>query len=61
MPGMADPATGYRRIPALGNAQKRLFWILKGLPSGTYYWSVQAIDTAFCGSAWAPEETLIIP
>ncbi|GAG43799.1 unnamed protein product, partial [marine sediment metagenome] len=41
--GMAEGASGWRRIPALGNAQQRLSWTLKGLPPGTYYWSVQAI------------------
>jgi len=61
MPGMADPATGYRHIPALGNAQKRCFWILKGLAPGTYYWTVQAIDTAYAGGPWAPEGTFIVP
>ena len=56
--GMADPTTGLRRIPALGNAQKRLSWRVKGLGPGAYYWSVQAVDTAFAGSPWAEEQQL---
>jgi len=57
--GMADPSSGLRRLPALGNAQKRLSWTLGNLTPGVhpYYWSVQAIDTAFAGSFW-PEETI---
>ncbi len=51
----ADPATGFRRVPQLGNAQERLTAILTNLHSGTYYWSVQAIDTAFAGSSFAAE------
>ena len=58
--GMADPS-GRRRIPALGNAQKRLSWTLKGLASDRCCWSVQAIDTAFAGSPRAPEETVTVP
>jgi hypothetical protein len=55
---MADPVTGKRRIPALGNAQMRHFTLLRNLEIGrTYYWSVQAIDTAFAGGAWSPEAT----
>jgi hypothetical protein len=50
----ADVATGWRRLPALGNAGERLFSIVN-LPPGTYYWSVQAIDSAFAGSPFAPE------
>jgi hypothetical protein len=53
---MADTVTGRRRIPALGNAQMRRFAFLRNLEFGkTYYWSVQAVDTAFAGGAWAPE------
>ena len=52
--GMADPAGGQRRLPAIGSAQKRLTWALS-LPNGDYYASVQAIDAAFAGSAWAGE------
>jgi hypothetical protein len=55
---MADPTTGARRIPALGNAQLRRFSVLSQLEKGrTYYWSVQAIDSGFVGGAWAPEAT----
>jgi hypothetical protein len=53
---MADAITGKRRIPALGNAQMRHFTLLRNLEFGrTYYWSVQAVDTAFAGGAWASE------
>jgi hypothetical protein len=50
----ADVVTGWRRLPALGNAGENLFSIYN-LPPGTYYWSVQAIDSAFAGSPFAPE------
>jgi uncharacterized repeat protein (TIGR01451 family) len=56
---MADEATGYRRIPWLGNAQHGLTATLT-LPAGTYYWSAQAIDTAFAGSAFAPEQSFTV-
>ena len=61
--GMADSSTGLRRIPSIGNAQKKLSWTLKGL-NGKFkdcYWSVQAIDSAFAGSAWASESCVIRP
>ncbi len=54
VPAMANLSTGYRRIPALGNAQKRLSWTINGI-TGPVYWSVQAIDGAFAGGAWAAE------
>jgi len=56
--GMSGTSNGYRRVPALGNAQKRLSWTLKNMPAGPLYWSVQAIDTGFTGSPWAPEQLL---
>jgi hypothetical protein len=52
--GMANLTTGYRLLPASGNAQKRLSWTLHGVVRPVY-WSVQAIDGAFAGGAWAPE------
>jgi predicted outer membrane repeat protein len=57
---MADLSSGLRRIPAMGNVQKRLSWTIKGLPCDTYYWSVQAIDTAFAGSPWATEQSVVV-
>jgi len=51
---MANLTTGYRRLPAHGNVQKRLSWTLNGI-TGAVYWSVQAIDGAYAGGAWAPE------
>ncbi len=54
--GMADLTTGQRRLPALGNANENLGWTVGGLTTGqTYYWSVQAVDTALAGGPWATE------
>lgn|GEM_PF-837705 len=57
---MADVATGFRRVPALGNADENLSWPLTNLPTGTYYWSVQAVDHAWAGSAFAAEKTFTL-
>jgi hypothetical protein len=60
--GMAD-ATGLRRLPARGAIQPGMStseWTLT-LPAGTYYWSVQAIDTGLMGGEWAAEETVTVP
>ncbi len=56
---MANTVNGYRRLPALGNAQHGLTATLT-LSSGTYYWSVQAIDTTWAGSAFASEGSFTI-
>ena len=58
---MALPATGHRLVAALGNAGLNLEWTLRDLPSGTYFWSVQAIDNSYKGSPFAPEGTFTIP
>jgi hypothetical protein len=52
----SETGTGVRRVPALGNAQTRLNALAR-LPVGRYYWSVQAVDSAFAGSPFAPEAT----
>lgn len=57
---MADPATGFRRIPALGNAGVILSKPLTHLKPGTYYWSVQSIDHNFAGSQFATESSFTI-
>jgi hypothetical protein len=56
----AAAANGFRRLPQLGNAQGGLSNIVTRLSSGTYYWSVQAIDASFAGGPFAPESTFSI-
>ncbi|MEG4215047.1 FG-GAP-like repeat-containing protein [Microcoleus sp. Pol14C6] len=47
---------GTRQVVGLGNANQNTQWQLKDLsPDKTYYWSVQAIDTAWAGSPFAEE------
>ncbi|MDB6019020.1 MAG: putative peptidase [Pedosphaera sp.] len=60
MAGMADPVTGFRRVPLLGNTSERLSWTLK-LPVGTYYWGAQTIDHAFAGSVFGAEQSFAVP
>jgi hypothetical protein len=56
----ANPITGFRRVPALGNAQMRHFLPLAGVTNGqTVYWSVQAVDTAFAGGPFAAETSVV--
>jgi hypothetical protein len=56
---MAAVDTGWRRVVQAGGAQHGTTAVLNGLPAGSYYWSVQAIDSALAGSRFAAESTLI--
>ena len=58
---MADLSTGLRRIAAMGNAQTSTSRSVTGLAPGTYYWSVQSVDSAFAGSPWATEQQVVLP
>ena len=49
--------TGLRRLPQMGNANGRLFAKFATKPGTLYYWSVQAVDTAFAGGPFAPERS----
>jgi methionine-rich copper-binding protein CopC len=57
-PAMADlsggSSDGLRRIATIGPKQGTS-WTVTGLTASTFYWSVQAVDTALAGSAWAAE------
>jgi hypothetical protein len=53
-------SNGYRKVAEAGNANQATNWTLKNLAPGTYYWSVQAIDTAFAGSTFATEGSFTI-
>ena len=51
-------AGGYRRLPALGNAQSDLGSHVDSLQANTtYFWSVQSVDAALLGSPFAPEQS----
>ena len=55
-------ANGYRRLPEMGNVQTGLTARVGSLvPGTTYYWSVQSVDGAFVGSAFAPEGSFDVP
>jgi hypothetical protein len=58
----SELATGRRLVPASGNAGETLANSAygAGLPGGVYYWSVQAVDSAYAGSPFAPESSFII-
>ncbi|HEY5909894.1 MAG TPA: FG-GAP-like repeat-containing protein, partial [Verrucomicrobiae bacterium] len=66
-PGAADilspesGTNGTRRLAALGNTGSRLTAQLNNLRPGTnYYWSVQAIDSAFAGGPFAVESSFFL-
>lgn len=52
--------SGTRKVVQMGNANHNTDWTLNNLKPGKYYWSVQAIDSAFDGSAFATEGTFVI-
>jgi hypothetical protein len=56
----ANTITGYRKIPGMGNTNHDTSWVINNLVSGTYYWSVQAIDNGFAGSTFSDEQSIII-
>jgi len=51
---------GYRKIADYGSQFNNTSWTIKNLLTGTYYWSVQAVDNGFLGSAFAAESSLYI-
>lgn len=52
----ADLSTGKLRTQANGNAGYKTSFSLLGLPNGTYYWQVQAVDNGFMGSMFSQEQ-----
>ncbi|MCB5231360.1 MAG: FG-GAP-like repeat-containing protein, partial [Candidatus Cloacimonas sp.] len=57
---LSDLETGYRRVIKQGNNSSRLEYTIENLPPGTYYWRVQAIDSAFSGSPFSVEQEFSI-
>ncbi|AFY82417.1 SBBP repeat-containing protein [Oscillatoria acuminata] len=48
---------GTRQLAQMGNVHQNTNWTINNLKPGTYYWSVQAVDSAFAGSEFATEGT----
>lgn len=57
VPADADAATGWRRVPVPGNMSQRTTWTITLPDADPIYWSVQAIDSTFAGSAFADEQS----
>ena len=51
---------GNRLLPAIGNTTQNLSWTIYGLSDGDYFWSVQAVDNCFAGSAFADEQMFTV-
>jgi len=53
--------SGRRLVPESGNAGQRLSRTIVGVPIGVpLYWSVQAVDNGFAGSAFATEQSFTL-
>jgi hypothetical protein len=50
---------GTRRVSGKGNVEHNTSWKLS-LESGTYYWSVQALDASYSASDFSEEKTFIL-
>jgi hypothetical protein len=51
---------GFRRVVNNGNAGSLVNYTLEGLRAGgAYYWSVQAVDNSFAGSAFSSEQSFV--
>lgn len=50
---LASETSGARRIASPGNTAGDTSWIIRNIPAGSYYFSVQAIDAGFMGGAFS--------
>ncbi len=57
---LSDISTGFHKLVAGGNAGLARHHLLRTLPVGLYYWSVQAIDNRYMGGPFAEEQNFII-
>jgi len=57
---MYGTTNGWRKVAELGNVFTNRKWVLTGLPTGTYEWTVQAIDANFVGGSFANAKTFTI-
>lgn len=59
-PTSSNPQTGFNRLAQMGATGPRRFVTINGLAPGTYYWSVQSVDSALAGSPFASEQSFTV-
>jgi gliding motility-associated-like protein len=57
---LANISNGYVRLPEPGNNGMATARVINNLPEGRYYWSVQAIDNGYKGSAFSTVQSFSI-
>ena len=57
---LADITTGFRKVTGIGNTGCSKSYTLRGLPAGTYQWSVQTVDKTHKGGTFALEQSFDI-
>jgi len=57
---LADTVTGFRKVTDNGNVGYSKNYTLRGLPAGSYYWGVQAIDKSHKGGVFAKGQAFTI-
>jgi gliding motility-associated-like protein len=57
---LSDLTTGKRHVVENGNTGYATSTMFNSLPEGRYYWSVQAIDNGYAGSAFSTEQSFAI-
>jgi hypothetical protein len=57
---LSQPTSGRRLVATFGNMGFACTTQLRGLAPGTYYWSVQPVDSAWLGGPFAPEASFTI-
>jgi len=57
---LADTLEGFRRVVELGNMSQNKSWTIRGLPEGSYRWTVQAVDQSLQGSDFAEWASLTL-
>lgn len=53
-------SSNYLKIPQNGNVGQNTSWKITGLETGTYYWSVQAVDASYNASYFSVRDTFEI-
>ena len=60
MSALSHPISGARYLPLRGNAGQSGTWLIRDLPPGTYYWTVQSVDHSLNASPFSEEATFTI-